>query len=330
MPPARNPLRDHLIEAAAETARSVLDNVHATDRLRQSTSAIHAGMSLEFLLRAVVADLAPALVFAVRNQSEAVMRVMVSAQQKTELDLAWLHEQRSAEASTIRAAAERLIPALEALRTEIAGVVKHRDSAVHMYSAATADNRQAAATLTRVASLVLKHLGHDDKQFWASDRMDLVGALLDEHDDARRADVAVRVRACRLKAEGLAERLADNAEFVFQQMEAQETAIAPLGWAKEPADCPACERLGTLWVKGEHDYLDLADIEVELDEEGLLSGALVPQEVASVVFGCPVCGLALNNDEIGAAYPHLLDVDVDVSRISAGEYREIVEMYLPH
>ena len=138
------------------------------------------------------------------------------------------------------------------------------------------------------------------------------------------------MRACRLKADELAERLADNAEFVFQQMEAQESAIAPLGWAKESADCPACARLGTLWVKGEHDYLDLADIEVELDEDELLIGALVPQGVASVVFGCRVCGLALNNDEIGAAYPHLVDVDVDVARISAGEYREIVEMYLPH
>lgn len=329
--PIRNPLRDHLLDAARETARAAVDVVDERGRLQVSTAAVHAGMSVEFLLRAAVANVAPALLFVSRTQSPgAVLRVMVTAQQQHELDLGWVHQQRSADASAIRDAAELLIPGLMGLRDPITTLVKLRDSTVHMYSAEAADVRQAAATLGRVVTLVLSHLDADPEVFWGSERHALLDALMQEQDDAVRAEVAVRVHACSLKMQQMLARLThSNAEYVFQQIEARGPGFVPLGWVSTIADCPACERAATVWVKGEYHFDTLNDIIVDFDDDGTPLGALVPQAVAAAHLECPVCGLSLNDAELAAVYPYLRDADLAPASITVGEYTDIAVTYEP-
>jgi hypothetical protein len=329
--PSSNPLRDHLIVSASQAAKSALDLMPG-HLLHEVTSLfLHAGMTVEFLLRAVVAEVSPTLLFVSRNPDKRTATAMVRAHRDAAIDKAWLLSQKSADLSFIRPLAVEIAPALADYAADVDDIVNRRNAVAHMYIADVDARRATLTALVRVADVVLTHFDARSEGFWGSERRALVESLLAESADATRADAALAIHAARIHIEQVkAGLLPRERERVLAALEAQGSSFFPPGPSAVFHEvCPACERQAELVVKLVDDTSDFGALElIEWDDEDGVPGAvLIPQDKVSVQLQCPVCRLRLSYAELQAEFPELAMLDryeVEPRRGSVSEYEDIL------
>jgi hypothetical protein len=333
--PTPNPLRDHFVRAARDTARAAIDKVGATEPLDVNTAAFHAGQSIEFMLRAVVASIGPGLLFVSRNGNSKANEAMVKAQLVPTLDLEWLATQKTADASAVREMVATALPSLNDHKKGLDALVRARDGATHAYSAEGDDLRAKAAVLARVGAVLLEYLGEEPRDFWGQDRLDLVNALTEEQAQATRAAVALKVHEARVRFERVTDGLnvIDRA-VVLGRLESSGTPLGAAGFAKMHADCPACERRAQLWIRAEDLFWSLEELELaDLDNDGVVEHVLVPQVTVDARLICAVCNLHLTATEIEAEYPDLADLTMNhlEPRVAPiDEYSTLAQPYMDH
>lgn len=334
--PTPNPLRDHLISSASVTAKTALDRVSGVLLEDSTTLFLNAGMTVEFLLRAVVADMSPALLFVSRNGGDLAALAMTRAHRDTAVDKGWLLQQKSAELSFIRPIALRIVPALADHAATLTDTINRRNAAAHMYIVDGEARRVTLTGMVRVADVMLAYFGTTGDGFWGAERAALVQSLLAEGADATRADVELAIHTARLYvAEVKAGLSPAERERVLSTLEAQGSPFFPPGPSEVVRDtCPACERQAELVLRLVDDTSDFNAVElIEWSADGIPGAALIPQEPVSVQLQCPVCRLHLTFAELQAAYPNLADLtsyEVEPRRGTMSEYEDLVIVNEPY
>lgn len=298
---------------------------------------LNAGMATEFLLRAVVADVSPALLFVARSAGEKRTAVaMVRAHREAAVDKDWLLEQRSADLNFIRSIAVEAAPALGDYGAELDDIINRRNAVAHMYVADGGARRATLTALARVADVVMTHLGATSTEgFWGSERHALVMSLLSESADATRAEVEIAMHTARLRFEALKAGLSPaEKERVLTALEAQGSAFYPPGPVELfRVECPTCRRQAELVVRLIDDTSDLSALElVDWDDDGVPGAVLIPQDSVAVELQCPVCRLRLSYAELQASYPEIADLgsyDVQPRRGNVSEYDDLVVLSEP-
>lgn len=333
--PRSTALRNHLLIAAREAARPVLDGMAAQHRHEVATTFIHAGMAAEFLLRAIVANVAPSLLFIPRNAfDKKFASAMVRVHSDPLPEAEWLVERRSADIGVIRQIAAEALPALVAHRVEIDDILNRRNAAAHMWVAEQPALRSTVGAFVRMAAVVLEHLGADPLRFWG-DRHSLATSLLEEEQNLVRIDVQLQVRAAQQRVAQLRAGLdLEEAERVISTIEANGSPFVPPG-PTTPFDveCPACTRRAELFVRTSDDLSDLGALDpVDWDDEGIPAAVMFPQQKLGAMLQCPVCRLRLSYPELQAAFPDMADLahyDVQPRRGTTDEYDEIMVLHEP-
>jgi hypothetical protein len=322
-------LRDHLIRAASDVAKSALDAVTTGDRRVAGAAFIEAGMAVEFLMKAVVADVSPTLLFVQRNPGEKrAHEAMLRAHRDDTVDTAWLSEQKSAEMTFVRGFAYEVLPTLKAVSALVAAVTNQRNSVAHMYAVDGAKLRETVTAFARVADVVLTHLDVNSERFWGAERLRLVTTLIDERIAEVSAAVQLKLREAELHVQRLVAPLTrQEANGLLRRLEKGGMPFVPVETTVLNTECPSCAYNAELWLRVS-DFVENPD-ELELtdwDGNGAPDAALIPQAVYGVRLECPVCFLSLNQSELAVEYPELADLNsyvVEPRKASLQEYEEI-------
>lgn len=333
--PRSTALRNHLLVAAREAARPALDGMTAQPRHEVNTTFINAGMAVEFLLRATVANVAPSLLFIPRNAfDKKFASAMVRVHSDPMPEPSWLVERRSADIGVVRQIAAEALPALLAHKVGIDGILNRRNAAAHMWVAEPSALRSTVGAFVRVTAVILEHLGADPVRFWG-DRHSLATSLLAEEENLVRIDVQLQVRAAQQRVAQLHAGLdLEEAERVISTIEANGSPFVPPGpTALFEVECPACARRAELFVRTSDDLGDLDALDpVEWDDEGIPGAVMFPQEKLGAMLQCPVCRLRLSYPELQAAFPDIADLnqyDVEPRRGTVDEYDEVMVLHEP-
>lgn len=328
-------MRNHLLVAARESARPALDKMAAEERHEVAMAFVNAGMAVEFLLRAVVADLAPSLLFIPKNAYDRKFApAMVRSHRDSMDDMSWVVEGKSSEFEMVRKVATEAVPILTARATEIDTLMNRRNAAVHMYAAEASALRVTMTTLVHIVAAVVTHLGADLERFWG-DRLSLVNSLVEESENLMRVEVELQVRAAQQRVAHLRAGLAvDEAARVIATLESNGCTFVPPGPSEQfAAECPACSRQAEVFVRVADDlsYLDALQ-PVDYDDDGVPGAVLIPQEAVGVMLQCPVCLLRLSTPELQAAFPDIADLtqyELEARRGTTQEYDEILMLNEP-
>ncbi|MEV4775218.1 hypothetical protein [Microbacterium sp. LWH12-1.2] len=332
---SKKAFKKHLVRASSEMARLALDSINASERGEVASASVRTGMAMEFLLRAVVASVSPALLFAPRNARATTPAAMVQALRAERIDVEWLSVQVSSEMSFVRGLAAEIVPALAEFSGDIESVVKRRDAVVHMYAVNASGLRSAVTSLARVAAVVLPHLKATAEQFWEEERVALVDALINERAEAVRADVALKIRDAELFVAQLRANLSgEDAAAIMALLESEGSDFYPPGPSQVfRATCPACEYEAELIVRVQDEIERIGDLELGgRDENAAPTAVLIPQVPTSVSLQCPVCRLRLSQVELSDSQPHLadpLDYEVGPRRAHIREYEEMLADFEP-
>lgn len=322
-----NAFQDHLVKASAEMARLALDDISVTSRAEAASTIVRAGMAVEFLLRAIVANVSPTLLFMGRNQAKATA-AMIRAHQSAHVEVEWLAAQTSSDTALVRSLAIQALPALDDFDSHIGAVLDNRNAVVHVYAVGMATLRPAVISLARVVAVALPRLDVKPKKFWGRERLALINALIDESLETVRAEVAVKIRDAQIRFAELAAQLAHGDMMaVTLLMESEGNALVPPNRVIFRRDCPACEYSAEMFVRVEDEVHDLDNIELAEWRNDVPTVALIPQLALAVQLQCPVCRLALSYAELEAVYPELADLtgyELQPRRGSFDEYNQRV------
>lgn len=336
--PTTNPLQGHLLSAASQAARAAVDLLPGIHQTGVASLFLNAGMAAEFLLRAVVAEISPALLFVTKSPSEKrTAVVMLRAHRDVTVDRDFLLEQRSADLSFIKALAVEAVPLLRHYSEDLDDIVNRRNAVAHMFLADGSARRSTLTGLARVVDAVLTHLNAASTQgFWGPERHGLITSLLAEESDATLADVELAMHTARRHLEGIRTGLSSaEQERVIAVLEAQGSSFYPPGPTEVFRDtCPACGRQAELIVRLADDTSDLSALElVDRDDEGVPGAVLIPQEPQAVQLQCPVCRLRLSYAELQAVFPPLADLDAYEIQPRCGtmsEYNDLIVLSEPY
>lgn len=329
--PTLNPLQGHLIISASQAAKAALDLLPGIALTDVTTLFLNAGMATEFLLRAVVAEVSPALLFVTNPTEKRAVIAMLRAHRDASVDERWLLQQRSADLSFIKAVAVEAVPALRDHVSELDDIINRRNAVAHMYVADGDARRSTLTSLARITDVVVTHLGGASTEgFWGDTRHDLITSLLAEDADATRTEVQVAIHAARLHFEEIKAGLSRaEQERVLAALEAQGSAFYPPGPAEVfREECPACGRQAELIVRLADDTSDLSALElVDWSDEGIPGAVLIPQEQLAVQLQCPVCRLRLSYAELQASFSELAELghyEVEPRRGTVSEYDDLI------
>lgn len=328
--PRNHSLRNHLFVGAREAARSALDGIAAREGHDVAVAFMNAGMAVEYLLRAVVANVAPALLFVPRNSFDnKFAAAMVRAHTDAADDVSWVIEGKSADFELVRRVALEAAPVLAARAADIEEIMKRRNAVAHMYVVETPKLRGSVTALVRITEAVIDHLGADPLRFWGN-RHALATSLAAESENLMRVEVELKVREAQQRVQHLRAGLAlDEARRVISTLESNgSTVVFPGPNAQFHTPCPACGCQAEVYVRLADDTSNLDALElVDWGEEGIPGAVLIPQEPVAVMLQCPVCLLHLRSEELQAAYPAIADLyqyEVEPRRGTAQEYDEIM------
>lgn len=332
---AANPLRDHLVSAASETARSALDGFDTRESRAALTVFLETGLALEFLLRSVVANVSPTLLFAPRALGDRkAYAAMMRAHRDAVVDATWLIAQKSAEMSFVRALAAEALPGLADYSAQIDLVMGRRNAVAHMWIGDVSHLRPTLTSFVRIAGLIHEHLAVTPERFWGRERLSLVNTLVDESVETVRADVELKLRSAHLHVRNLVGSLTEEeASAVLRRIEGAGNPFVAPNCAVVRCECPACGYQAELWVRAVDLIEDPDDLElVDADENNVPTAVLIPQEATAVRLECPVCFLSLTNAELDALYPEISDLesfDLEPRKGTIQEYDEILWPYEP-
>lgn len=314
-------LTTHLLEGARLTAYRAIDNLDSDDEVLITEAAVSAGISLELFLKAVTSHVAPALVVTGVSEEQRA-QTMVRLQLSESIDVEWMLDQKSASFAFSRAAAIAALPELKPLYELMGRVMEGRNAASHMLLSSKKTLRESVTTLGRASEVILKSLESEEAAFWGTTRLELLRSLREENASAVRQSVAQKLLTA---SNYLTMRLAGLSKVeqrvVVAALEKQGSPFFSPNITIYRTACPACKHSAEVWVRAA-DYDDGSPLEiVDVDEDGIPTGFLMPQEAVSAQVACPVCGLQLTPDEIAFAYPELTDLwELEPRVMSLEEY----------
>ena len=290
-------------------------------------------MALEFLLRAVVTDVSPALLFVPRGLGDKKAHIaMMRAHRDVAVDVSWLISQKSAELSFVRPLAAEALPGLADYSAQIEAVINRRNAVVHMWAADIEALRETITSLTRITTVVLGHLDVKQKRFWGEERLALIDTLLDEDVEAVRAEVQLKLRSAELHVQDLVGMLTESdADAVLRRIEAAGNPFVAPGRVIVHEMCPACGYQAELWLRATDLIENPDDLELtDYDSDNVPTAVLIPQIASAVQLECPVCFLALTNAELDALYPSISGLDSYVLEPRKGSIQEYDEILWPY
>lgn len=315
-----NALRDHLVASAQQTARPVIDAAARDDWEDSWMILVQAGMAAELLLRAIVADLSPGLLFATGGRHSEV----VAALRAKEVPPATLNVQ-TITAKSVRDIVVAAHPSLESVRKEMATVASLRDSVVHMFAFAPSDRHRAIDGLVSIVAAGSPCIDLTAEDFWGEGRSDLATALQERHEERMRSDLAKKIRLAKVKLDGLQRNMTTKQ---YGELLAARRTQLPLTRPSDVidrAECPAC-KAPVLIIRRVADA-DPGSVEgVELVDWGPFGPqtALIPQVIVHQEMTCTTCGLHLTADELAwAGFSTDNPWDVEPRRAPIDEYEAL-------
>lgn len=234
-------------------------------------------LGLEFLLRAPLARVSPALL--ADPNGESIMHAVGFPGPRAT-------EPKSIQAKTVILRLGHIVDGFTTDRQDEASILTAlRNSELHTGNAAlaTVETVQWLPRFTRVVEVLASHLGIDPSDLIGSDILEHGRALVDAEDKKLEHDIATRIAA----AKRFAEQLIDT-EVAARRSISIVSASTPF----EPVACPACDSSAALELKP-----------IRTTNEQLVDEEIVRDVIfVSNRLECPVCGLVLtSNGEIKCA-----------------------------
>lgn len=322
-----NALRDHLVAAARQAAYPVIDASARDDVVDVWMVIVQAGMAAEFVLRAVVADLSPGLLFLTSTKHAETIAALRSNEPPTQM-----LDARSIPAREVTALASAAHPTIRAVQSEAATVASLRDSVVHMFAFEPSDQHRAVEGLLRVVDAAAPCIGLSADDFWGEERSALAKELRQRDDEATLYIVARKIRAATLTYESLRRSMTEPQFEELLQTRQKQLPMIRVGEYIEVHDCPACTH-PVMVIRRTTDLSPHTVDGIELDDwgpDGVPRTALFPQIVIHQQMTCTICGLSLSGDELARAIPATDNPwDVEPRRAPIEEYEAAMSQFDP-
>lgn len=279
-------LPQHLYSCASRAAHRAVQSSSGNDPYEQAQAALAIGEACEWLLRAAIAEVQPALLADTSRGKDSLMALSGAA--PFHLASSALKTINVTEAVTI---VKRLHPQLGLNGSDTELIFNVRNAAAHMAMSEATEVRTALTRLSKVALELLGAMGRSEAEFWGTAGAEFVTSLRKAWTDSLDKSVREKFAAAQ-------DRLSERVAGLDARGQAQAIALAEQRGLFEPPEaagseyeqvvCPACKRKAVLryeQVRASTPYLAGSSF--------IYSLYLFPQSLT-----CRVCGLDLERDEL--------------------------------
>jgi imidazoleglycerol phosphate dehydratase HisB len=282
-----------MVGVAHHHALRALQHFVSDDHHELHDAAISAGVALELMCKAAIAQVEPVLL-ADRTERDTLLRLSGKASHASK---------RATRIRTIGAAEAFLgvrhfhksIGVAEAAARE---VFETRNAAAHVGVVDRAEVRSATSTMSRAVDAILLAMGADRLGFWGN-RIDLVDGIIREQRETVEQIVAAKFAAARARVAALTHGLDPQVQRLVLAARAMKTVFSS---HEEPIECPGCGQQAWLICRVEGG---------EIDGGPTPFGLLGTARASAFPFGlaCSVCDLSLDEPELA----HLsLDEEIEL------------------
>jgi hypothetical protein len=297
-------LESQLYEAAKNAARNAVQTHTDPDGYKRLTVAISCGGALEYMMRSVVCGLDPILLAEPGNvPSQLALSSAVTGSSMNPIAL---------KTATIKRVHDVLIafhPTFVTAKSNIDDVMNIRNAAAHMAFESAETVTDAVTKMVRVVSALHDLSGKDEASFWGDLLITTVTEMKVLYENALKIRVESKLAYARSQLALLITGLSTEDAEAVRVMRERRVIDWDLDEPSEeqPRKCPACERVGALFLLRERETSQYEIVE-DYDRDGVIENAymIVPVTGEPMHFQCPVCGLQLEPDEM-TLYPDLGD-----------------------
>jgi hypothetical protein len=292
-------LRYRLASSARWHARTALNRFVSDDVDDQLQAAISAGIAVELIFKAYIANIAPQLL-AEKGQIQSVL--MLSG--RGDLSGKTAHDLRSISGLQVVDTARQLI-AKEKIGSSFPHLPQNlqcfiaRNSACHMAIVEADQLRHAVIEMTKIVDGMLPLMGLVRERFWGPGVLSAADALVNQANDEVRQRFEAKMAAARREVHRLTSALtpAKARRLLATLAQRPIPGVGPDDY-EERRPCPACGQDATVQCY----VISAMDL-----------GSDAPGRIAyPALFRCAACKLTLNNEELALiGIPDTIDLDQD-------------------
>lgn len=288
-----------LVEAACDNAQRALRDFVSDERLALLQAAVAAGTAVELIAKAALVQVEPTLLCD-NTDPDNLLRLAGKGDRS---DLAPTRVKTIGGMKAMRLC-KRLVKGITVGDKELEVVLEVRNAALHLALVNRDELRAAVATMARVVDEVLVGMEADRESFWGP-QLSVADGLVAEGRAEIASLVAAKVSAARQRLEAITAQLSP---------EVAAAVLAQRAWCRlssdheEPVECPVCKREAWLICgveKGEPELMGADDD----------SDWMVPVSAWPFAFECAVCGLSLDDRELGQFhFPDSIELEPETVR----------------
>lgn len=309
-------LASSMAVASTHAGRATLLNYTSDLTYVKLRTALEVGAAAEWLVRAALARLSPALL-AVRAHHDSLLAL---AGARTLSDPLELRTIPTLEALTILIKAH---PSMASIRSDVDFIMSVRNSAAHSGLVAAASLEVATRRLVRVVDALVVEVGLSREKFWGPELVQVAAGISADFENEIAARVSSKIAAAKARLKDIVAGIPSTQ--LEQTLSALESRLPSVSIADDSEDaeyeCPACTRRA--WISYLRQRGEVGSLEIDYDGDGDPENAYMVFEVTLIpmILQCPVCGLILDaqDDEL-AGFNDIEEHDGEPYYIDANEY----------
>ena len=295
----RSAIRSALLDSARFHARGAVTDFVSEDRNVLRQASVSVGVAVELLAKAFIATVEPALL-ADRGDRDSIL----AFSGKAHLAAGNLIQAKSISAADSMKVTRHLLPSLPGAQTSDYFLLSVRNAATHMALIDLPSLRRAVEIMCRIVEGLLAALEVSRSDFWGASRLTVVDEILDAAADELHRVVAAKLGAARQTLSRLTRGLDGHARAIV--VASLSGRIAGGADHDERQSCPVCDQQG--WLNC---YIERGEVEYD-GSVGECGVVYVTRTAHPFAFGCPVCQLELEGDELEEFdFPRTFDLEPD-------------------
>lgn len=292
-----------VLEYSANAALARLSSGNAEEAL---TSAVMIGLAVETATKYALSKVNPVLV---ADRRDPRSMAFLAAPLAAPLNIQSLRTVNGIESfDMLRVVKQKDHPRL-VTRDTVQTVLDVRNAAVHVGFVETSTLQNAARAMVKILTSILEMEGEEPDDLWRPELLELIDELVQEHASALAVKIASKRARATARYEDLRKQHGSHFKGVVEAISATSLARAD-GEEAVTFQCPACGSRGVLGREVTDSNLDFTGMSYpEYQPDG--TRYAYPEW-----FECPVCGFALDREEIEAdnSFDDVMEVEIEPSK----------------